>query len=105
MTYLCSQPYIGREDQEGVVLLWDNPDYGPIRFYATPTDRVAHGVEIYDLAMAGEFGPVTSYADSHWYSTVKGNVWQGNTYGAGNLMISPTGEQPPNSTQTPPPQS
>ena len=104
MTYSCSQPYIASETQAGVSLIWDHPTFGPIPFYAIPDDIEPTGVEIYDLAMAEEFGPVVSYADSHWYSTVDGNVWQGKTYGLGHLMVSPTGEQPPNSTQTPPPQ-
>jgi hypothetical protein len=104
MTYSCSQPFHFSETQEGISLIWNHPTYGNIPFLALPIDCEPHGVEIYELAAAGEFGPVTSYADSHWYSTVNNNEWKGRTYGIGDMMVSPTGEQPPNSTQTPPPQ-
>jgi|694.fasta_scaffold11123_8 hypothetical protein len=104
MAYSCSQPYHFSEIQAGISLTWNHPTFGPIPFLAMPNDVEPYGVEIYNEALAGEYGPVVSYADSHWYSTTDGNVWQGKTYGVGGLMISPTGEQPPNSTQTPPPQ-
>lgn len=103
MKYSCSQPYHFSNKEEGINLIWNHPTYGPIPFLAVPNDVEPHGVEIYNEALAGEYGPVVSYADSHWYSTVDNNVWNSVTYRIGQLMLSPTGVQPPNSTQTPPP--
>jgi hypothetical protein len=103
MAYACSQPFEFSTSEQGISLIWDHPEYGPIPFLALPNDVEPHGVEIYHEAAAGMYGPVVSYADSHWYSTVDNNEWQGVTYFTGEMMISPTGVQPPNSTQTPPP--
>jgi hypothetical protein len=44
---------------------------------------------------------VVSYANSHWYSIVDNNIWEGKTYSLGQLMLSPTGQQPPNSSNQP----
>jgi len=103
MKYSCSQPYQVSDKGGAINVIWDHPTYGPIPFLATPGDVEPHGVEIYNEALAGDYGPVVSYADSHWNSTVDNNEWNGNIYGLGQPMISPTGVQPPNSTQTPPP--
>jgi len=105
MAYLCSQPYEFDTSGENIQLIWDHPEFGPIPFGASPNDVETYGREIFWSAAAGEYGPVVSYADSHWYSTVNNNVWGGRTYSIGDSMISPLGVRPPNSTQTPPPQS
>lgn len=81
--------------------IWDHPQFGPIPFAADPNDCTTYGPEIYAAAVAGEYGPVVSYADSHWYSTVDNNNWEGYTYTLGQLMISSTGQQPPNSSNQP----
>jgi len=102
MTYSITQPYYSAPDNSGVACIWDNPTYGPIPFLALPTDTfTTYGPEIYAAAVAGEYGPVVSYADSHWYSVVDNNVWEGRTYTLGQLMLSPTGQQPPNSSNQP----
>jgi hypothetical protein len=105
MTYSCSQPYEATSTGLAIDVIWDNPALGPIPFTATPDDVETYGREIYQEAISGEYGPLVSYADSHWYSTTDNNVWEGQTYSLGSLMLSPLGVQPPNSTQTPPPQS
>lgn len=33
----------------------------PVPFHATPWDDMAHGVEIYNRCVAGDFGPITDY--------------------------------------------
>jgi hypothetical protein len=81
--------------------LWDNPDLGIISFSASPTDCTTYGPEIYAAAVAGDYGPVVSFADSHWYSTIDNNTWEGYTYNLGEPMLSPTGQQPPNSSNQP----
>ena len=58
---------------------------------------------LYENALAGEYGPVTSYNDSHWYCTLHNFDWGDQRYGLGDVMISPSGEQPPNSTNEPNP--
>jgi hypothetical protein len=104
MTYSCSQPYCYFENNPGIHVIVDHPQLGPIPFLAVPDDSELHGREIYAEAAAGDYGPVVSYADSHWYSTIDNNLWNGMVYSIGSLMISPLGIQPPNSTQTAPPQ-
>jgi hypothetical protein len=101
MTYAITQPYYALEDNSGVHCIWDHPELGSIPFLALPTDCTTYGPEIYAAAVAGEYGPVVSYANSHWYSVIDGNVWEGNTYSLGQLMLSPTGQQPPNSSNQP----
>ena len=34
---------------------------GEVEFHATPNDMESHGVELYNRALAGEFGPVQDY--------------------------------------------
>lgn len=102
MTYLISLPYFTLPDtNDRIDCFWDHPELGIIPFTAIPDDTTEYGPEIYANCLAGEYGPVVSYEDSHWYSLIDGNVWNGRTYRLGQLMISPTGEQPPNSTNTP----
>ena len=100
-TYAITLPFYAFADNSGVSCIWDNPFLGPIPFLALPTDCTTYGPEIYAAAVAGEYGPVVSFADSHWYSTVNDNVWEGKTYALGRVMISPTGVQPPNSSNQP----
>ena len=100
VAYKISQPFFQFPDQEFISVTWDHPTLGPIPFGATPNDPAAHGREIYAAALAGHYGAVVSYAKSHWYSTADDNHWRGMVHKAGSLMISPTGEQPPNSTAT-----
>lgn len=104
MTYSCTNPFWSTEGGDAIDVLWDHPDFGEIPFTATPHDVESYGREIFNEAVAEAYGPVVSFMDSHWYSTVNNNQWNGETYNIGDLMISPTGVQPPNSTQTPPPQ-
>ena len=106
-SFNCSQPYVSSSDGQSITVLWDNPKLGIIEFTATPTDPMAYGPVIFAEASAGEYGPLVSYADSHWYSIIDNNVWEGRTYSVGDGMLSPTGVQPPNSTnqQIPPPPS
>ena len=102
MTYAITQPYYASSDNSGVSCIWDHPELGPIPFLALPTDTfTTYGPEIYASAVAGDYGPVVSYADSHWYSVIDNNIWQGKTYSLGQLMLSPTGQQPPNSSNQP----
>jgi hypothetical protein len=102
MKYSCFQPYNPIKGGPEILVIWDHPSHGLIHFLASPNDVEEHGREIYNEALDGEYGLVISYEDSHWYSTVNDNVWNNVTYKLGQLMISPSGEQPPNSTQTPP---
>ena len=81
--------------------MWDNPEYGLVPFTASPLDITVWGPQIFAEAEAGEYGPLVSYADSHWYSTIDNNVWEGRTYKLGALMLSPLGVQPPNSSNEP----
>ena len=102
MTYLITQPYYSSPDNSGVNCIWDHPTYGSIPFLALPTDTfTTYGPEIYAAAVSGDYGPVVSYADSHWYSVIDNNIWEGKTYSLGQIMISPTGQQPPNSSNQP----
>lgn len=39
----------------------EHPEYGWIPFTASPDDVEAHGREIYQAAIAGDFGPVAEY--------------------------------------------
>jgi len=98
MAYVFTQPYYSASDDSTITGLLDHPTYGVIPFTASPTDTTAYGPVIYADAEAGEFGPVVSYADSHWYSTVTDE-----DYEIGDLVLSPTGVQPANSTQLVPP--
>ena len=102
MTYQIYDCYYATDDDAFIACTWDHPTLGTIPFWATPTDVMPYGAEIYINAQRGEYGTLTSYADSHWYSTINDNIWLGGTYNIGDLMISPTGVQPPNSTDTPP---
>jgi hypothetical protein len=101
MTYSISQPYFAFSDDSAVNCIWDHPVFGPIPFMATPTDVEPYGVQIYNDLLSGEYGPIVSYLDSHWYSIIDGNEWEGKIYKFGQLMISPLGIQPPNSTNQP----
>jgi hypothetical protein len=101
MTYLITEPYYVFPDNSGVSCIWDNPELGLIPFLASPNDCTTYGPEIYAQCVAGDYGPVVSYEDSHWYSTVDNNEWEGFTYNTGYLMLSPTGQQPPNSSNQP----
>jgi len=102
MTYSCTQPYYFQPDNQVISIIWDHPTYGPIPFNAMPDDPEVSGQEIFAAAVAGDFGPVVSYADSHWYSTATIVP----SYGSSTfppIIISPTGIQPPNTTQLVPP--
>ena len=101
MTYSCTRPYYFQPDNQVISLIWDHPTLGPIPFHATPVDPEPYGQVIFAEAEAGEYGPLVSYADSHWYSTIDNNVWEGSTYGFASLMTSPLGVQPPNSSNEP----
>ena len=102
MTYICSDPYYSDTSDSTITLTWDNSPYGAIPFTSSPDDTsTTYGPEIYAQALAGDFGPVVSYANSHWYSTVDNNVWKEITYNLGDLIMSPTGVQPSNSTNSP----
>ena len=100
-SFNCSQPYVSSPDGQTIDVLWDNPELGIIPFTSTPTDVMAYGRAIYAEALAGEYGPLVSYADSHWYSIIDNNVWEGRTYSVGDGMLSILGVQPPNSTNEP----
>jgi len=102
MNYSATLPYFLDPEETVVSVVWDHPELGPIPFGASPNDPVAHGREIHAAAMAGEYGPIISYARSHWYSTADNNVWGGKTYSSGQLIISRTGEQPPNTASQKP---
>lgn len=104
MTFSITQPYYATSDKRVITCLWDNPEFGPIPFSANPDDSTSYGPEIYSNCVAGEYGPVVSYEDSHWYSLIDDNEWNGRTYKLGATMISPTGTQPPNSTNQPIPE-
>ena len=82
---------------------WNHPDFGIIPFAAHKDDVVEHGREIYEELNSGVHGNVVSYEDSHYWSTIDNNEFNGNTYNIGKLIISPKGIQPPNSTKVPPP--
>lgn len=101
MSYDCSQPYVSKPEGQVIDVLWNHPDLGTIPFTAVPDDVMDYGRIIYVEALAGEYGPLVSYANSHWYSLIDNNVWEGRTYTFGSTMISPTGVQPPNSTNQP----
>ena len=104
MSFTCDTPYYSSPDLASVTVVWDNPIYGPIPFTASPTDTdTTYGPEIYAQAVAGDFGPVISYADSHWFSTIDNNPWDGGSTPIGLILLSPTGAQPPDSTQLVPP--
>lgn len=99
--YNCSLPYEIRPDGQSINVSWDNPDLGLIEFTAVPDDVTDYGPVIYAEALAGEYGPLVSYADSHWYSIIDNNIWEGHTYSVGDSMLSVLGVQPPNSTNQP----
>ena len=40
---------------------WNHPSHGPIRFTASPDDTEAHGRQIYQWLIDGEFGEVAPY--------------------------------------------
>jgi len=101
MIYYCSEPFYTQPDNQCIHVFWDHPTLGSIPFIATPTDPESYGQVIFAEAEAGEYGPLVSYADSHWYSTIDNNVWEGRTYKLGALMLSPLGVQPPNSSNQP----
>lgn len=103
MTYNISNPYFATPDNQVITCTWDNPDFGVIQFSATPGDTTVYGPQIYAECIAGEYGPIVSYEDAHWYSVVDNNEWEGDIYSLGSLMVSPTGVQPPNSTNQPVP--
>jgi hypothetical protein len=104
MTYFCSLPYYANPDKTIINVIWEHPTLGKIPFSASLNDPMTYGPAIFQEALDGIYGPVVSFEDSHWFSTTDNNQWNGHTYRIGDIMISPTGEQPPNSTQTPPPQ-
>jgi hypothetical protein len=101
MEFIITQPFFAVKDNSRINCTWDHPSCGPIPFTASPDDVESYGQEIYAEALAGEYGPVISYEDSHWYSLINDNEWNGQTYNIGQLMVSPTGVQPPNSTNQP----
>lgn len=101
MTYQISQPYYATPDNSVVNCFWDHPLYGVIPFSASLRDSVEYGPTIFENCVNGLYGPVVSYEDSHWYSLTDANEWQGKTYRIGEIMISPLGVQPPNSTHQP----
>ena len=104
MTFSITQPFYGALDKSAITCLWDHPELGPILFSSTPDDSTSYGPEIYANCLAGDYGPVVSYEDSHWYSLIDNNTWNGRTYKFGQMMVSPTGAQPPNSTNQPIPE-
>ena len=73
------------------------------RSTAMAQDSEITGREIYANLMNGDYGPIVSYEDSHWYSLVDNNLWNNMVHSFGDLMLSPTGSQPPNSTNKPVP--
>ena len=42
----------------------------PVTFHATPWDDMAHGVEIYNRCVAGDFGVVADYVVPEWAKPV-----------------------------------
>lgn len=102
MSYAITFPYYFNADETNISVTWNHPELGAIPFLASPNDVMPYGREIYAAAVAGEYGQVRSYAETHWLSTVDGNTWQGRTYKAGSVMVSPAGVQPPKSSKIQP---
>ena len=96
MTFLVTLPFQTNPDNfDQITVTWDNPSLGVIPFTAYNDGTDSYVTQIYLAALAGDYGPVVSYADSHrWYSTTNGVV-----------VIDPTGTgpQPPNTTLLVPP--
>lgn len=102
--YDISAPkYVSSLIPPAITCIWNHPTLGPIPFTAMPTDSESYGVEMYYQLANGDYGAVVSYEDAHYYSTINNNSWNGMTgIPMGALMLSPTGSQPPNSTNIEP---
>jgi len=83
--------------------MWNHPELGMIPFTATPDDVVPYGVEIYNQLVAGDYGTVLTWAETHFYSTTDGNIFNGIENYKGDIIVSPTGTVPSNSTTSMPP--
>ena len=59
--YKCKEPKFSNFEETMIDVLWEHPDHGDIPFTASPDDSEDHGREIYQLALAGKFGKVSSY--------------------------------------------
>lgn len=101
MPYNCTNPYYSTADNSSIEVIWDNPEFGLVPFLACIRDQTEYGPQIYEEARRGEYGTLVSYEDSHWYCTVEKTIWNGCQYNVGDLMLSPLGVQPPNSTNQP----
>ena len=101
MTYNCKQPYYSVLDNSQINVTWEHHEFGSIPFTADSSGVTPVGTQIFEEAQQGKYGIVVSFKDSHWYCTANNNFWEGRRYDVGDLMISPTGTQPPNSTDQP----
>jgi hypothetical protein len=59
-------------DKSGIdcVVVFEHLGGKPIPFHATQNDDMAHGVEIYNRCLAGEFGVVADYVVPDWAKPV-----------------------------------
>lgn len=94
MAYTVSDCFYAAEDNTAISCMWLHPELGLIPFVAVPNDVTTYGPEIYAAAVAGDYGPVLSYASTHYYST--------NPTTLGELVIAPDGVQPPDTSTDPP---
>ncbi len=102
MDFSVTDCYYADADHKTIACLLGQPGAEKMFLLLTP-DAPPPTPEIFENAKNGVYGPVTSYADSHWYCTLHGYVWNDNYYCLGDVMVSPSGEQPPNSTNEPNP--
>jgi hypothetical protein len=102
MNYSVTDCYYADVDHKTIACWLEIPDAEKM-FLLLTADAPDSTATFYENALNGDYGPITSYADSHWYCTLHGFYWNNQYYGLGDVMISPSGEQPPNATQTPPP--
>ena len=104
MTFLVTLPFQTNPDNfDQITVTWDNPSLGVIPFTAYNEGKDTYVTQIYLAALAGDYGPVLSYASTHYYSVIDNNIFEGRVYNLGDTMVSPTGVQPANSiTQAPP---
>ncbi|SUA58339.1 tail fiber assembly protein [Oligella urethralis] len=59
--YICKNPKFSNYNKTSIDVMWQHPELGDIPFTASKGDTEAHGREIYQLALAGEFGEVMLY--------------------------------------------
>lgn len=57
----CKNPVYTAPDESAIDVEYNHPEFGWIPFTARPDDIEPLGVEIYNAALAGEYGPIAPY--------------------------------------------